>query len=114
MPSPLFRPRPRISTVDLISLVTHVILETEAAPASPFSYTTCPLADGDIRLLEPTDEANGLHWSIRTASLDSQELKYDALSYMWGSPTQNLPIICNVYPFHVHGNLYSALPFLTK
>jgi hypothetical protein len=90
------------------------MLEHEVAPASSFSYSTLPLVDGDIRLLEPTDEADGLHWSIRTASLDSQELEYDALSYVWGSPAQNFPIICNGYSFHVHGNLYSALPFLAQ
>jgi hypothetical protein len=114
MPSPPFQPHPYLSTVEPTSNITNGMLEPDAAPASSFSYTICPLADGDIRLLEPTDEADGLHWSIRTASLHSQELEYDALSYVWGSPMQTLPIICNGYPFHIHGNLYSALPFLTK
>jgi hypothetical protein len=90
------------------------MLQREVAPASSFSYTTLPLADGDIRLLEPTDAADGLHGSIRTASLHSQELDYDALSYVWGSPTQTFPIICNGNPFHVHRSLFSALPFLAK
>jgi hypothetical protein len=56
------------------------MVEIDGAPASLFSYSTRTLADGNIRLLEPTDEADSLHWSICTASLDNKELGRDALS----------------------------------
>lgn len=88
--------------------------EADVTPAHSFSYSTCTLADGDIRLLEPTDKADGLHWSVRTASVDDPALEYDALSYVWGSSLQMFPIVCNGRPLQVHGNLYSALPFLAR
>jgi hypothetical protein len=87
--------------------------ETDAAPAHLFSYSTCTLTDGDIRLLEPTDEADGLHWSIRAAPVDDPAPEYDAISYVWGSNLQTFPIVCNE-PLLVHGNLCSALPFLAR
>ena len=56
--------------------------ETDAAPAYLFSYSTCTLTDGDIHLLEPTDEADGLQRSIRAAPVEDPALEYDALSYV--------------------------------
>jgi hypothetical protein len=88
--------------------------EVDAVSTSPFSYSISLVTDGDIRLLEPTNEADGLHLNIRSASLDNPQLEYDALSYVWGSHMQTFPIICNGYRLHVHGNLHSALPFLAR
>jgi hypothetical protein len=76
-----------------------------------FSYTA--LVAGEIRLLEPTDRADGLKWTLRTTHLDD-ELKYDALSYVWGPQTGTFPIVCNGQTLHVHHNLYTALPYLAR
>ncbi|KAF2823320.1 HET-domain-containing protein [Ophiobolus disseminans] len=78
---------------------------------SLFTYTA--LAPDEIRLLEPTGAADGLSWSLRTVNLDDN-LEYDALSYVWGTQTGDMPIICNEQSLLVHHNLYLALPFVAN
>jgi hypothetical protein len=75
-----------------------------------FSYT--PLVPGEIRLLWPLNEADGLTWSLRAVSLNDPNLAFDALSYTWGTQNGTFPMVCNSQTLQVHHNLFSALPYL--
>ncbi|KAH6638417.1 heterokaryon incompatibility protein-domain-containing protein [Boeremia exigua] len=75
----------------------------------PFTYG--PLSRGQIRLLMPTGDEDGLSWTMEVVDLDD-DVEFDALSYVWGSQDQLYPIKCNYQRLHVHHNLFSALPYL--
>ncbi|KAH7400573.1 heterokaryon incompatibility protein-domain-containing protein [Phaeosphaeria sp. MPI-PUGE-AT-0046c] len=76
-----------------------------------FAYT--PLPPGTIRLLSPASRgtSSGHIWRLETVKLN-EGVKYDALSYTWGSQDEKLTITLNGRCFHVHRNLYTALPYL--
>lgn len=80
----------------------------------PFTYS--PLAPGSIRLLlpDPSGEPSGHTWSLQTVSLASSDLQFDALSYVWGAQDEVFPIILDGRRSHVHQNLHTALPYLTR
>lgn len=80
-------------------------------PAHIASLSYASLALGEIRLLKPTDAANGLGWTLTIHKL-TDDLGFDALSYTWGPQDRTFFITCNDRELHVHHNLYSALPFL--
>ncbi|XPS71006.1 hypothetical protein M3J09_003197 [Ascochyta lentis] len=67
----------------------------------PFTYT--PLTRGEIRLLLPTNDEDGLSWTMQVV-----------LSYVWGPQDQTFPVICNGQIHHVHHNLHTALPYLAN
>ncbi|KAF2847535.1 hypothetical protein T440DRAFT_403371, partial [Plenodomus tracheiphilus IPT5] len=78
------------------------------------SYRYSALRPGEIRLLEPLYKADGLAWSLRIVQLEHAQLKFDALSYVWGEETVKHPIVCNGQTLHVHANLYEAMPYLAR
>jgi hypothetical protein len=78
----------------------------------PFTYT--PLSANEIRLLTPVIGDNSIAWTLSTVQLDSQGLKFETLSYVWGSQDESFPIVCNEKLFWVHHNLHTALPYLAR
>jgi hypothetical protein len=78
----------------------------------PFTYT--PLSANEIRLLTPVIEDDSIAWTLSTVQFDSQDLKFETLSYVWGSQDESFPIVCNEKLFWVHHNLYTALPYLAR
>jgi hypothetical protein len=78
----------------------------------PFTYT--PLSANEIRLLTPVIEDDSIAWTLSTVQLDFQDLKFETLSYVWGSQDESFPIVCNEKLFWVHHNLYTALPYLAR
>jgi hypothetical protein len=80
---------------------------------APFTYTRLP--SGTIRLLQPesTNPALGHMWRIETVKIN-EGVKFDALSYTWGWQDMSFPISLNGRCFHVHNNLYTALPYLAR
>jgi hypothetical protein len=78
----------------------------------PFTYT--PLTANEIRLLTPVIEDDSITWTLSTVQLDSQDLKFETLSYVWGSQDESFPIVCNEKLFWVHHNLHTALPYLAR
>jgi hypothetical protein len=77
-----------------------------------FTYT--PLLANEIRLLTPVIEDDNIAWTLSTVQLDSQDLKFETLSYVWGSQDESFPIVCNEKLFWVHHNLHTALPYLAR
>jgi hypothetical protein len=75
-----------------------------------FSYT--PLAPGQIRLLWPTSNTDGLNWNLHIVSLDDPHVVFDSLSYEPGAPNDTVPIICNGQTLQVHRSLSRALPHI--
>jgi hypothetical protein len=75
-----------------------------------FSYT--PLAPGQIRLLWPTSNTDGLNWNLHIVSLDDSHMVFDSLSYKPGAPNDTVPIICNGQTLQVHRSLSRALPHI--
>jgi hypothetical protein len=75
-----------------------------------FSYT--PLAPGQIRLLWPTSNTDGLNWNLHVVSLEDQHVVFDSLSYEPGAPNDTVPIICNGQTLQVHRSLSRALPHI--
>ncbi|KAF2826785.1 hypothetical protein CC86DRAFT_406038 [Ophiobolus disseminans] len=83
-------------------------------PVPSFTYT--PLPPNSIRLLSPCSHpgSQGYSWKLDIVDLEQSDLKFDALSYAWGSQAASYPITCNGQLLHVHYNLYSAMPYLTR
>jgi hypothetical protein len=77
-----------------------------------FTYT--PLSANEIRLLTPVIDDDVIAWTLSTVQLDSQDLKFETLSYVWGSQDESFPIVCNEKLFWVHHNLFVALPYLAR
>jgi hypothetical protein len=77
-----------------------------------FTYT--PLSANEIRLLTPIIEDDSIAWTLSTVQIDSQDLKFETLSYVWGSQDESFPIVCNDKLFWVHHNLHTALPYLAR
>lgn len=79
-------------------------------------YTYAPLQPNHIRILvpDPFRKPAGLCWTIQFLDITSiHDVKFEALSYAWGSQATTYPIILNGKRFTVHHNLYTALPFLS-
>jgi hypothetical protein len=67
--------------------------------------------------LAPSAKSNAeIRCTISVTDLDSLRGKgsYEALSYVWGSPTGTIPIICNNKEHLVTPNLYDALRCLRR
>ncbi|KAH6629675.1 hypothetical protein C7974DRAFT_413450 [Boeremia exigua] len=77
----------------------------------PFVYE--PLLPSQIRLLMPTDDEDGLSWTLQVVTLDD-ELEFEALSYTWGAQDETFPITLNGRRHHVHRNLFTALPNIAR
>ena len=86
-------------------------------PATMAHYQYEPLSkeNQEIRLLRfnhsPTPQAasaDTIEISLKTVSLQDQP-QYTALSYVWGDPTQVVPISINGHTFNVTKNLHAAL-----
>lgn len=94
--------------MDSLSLGDGTLVRHELAP---FTYSSLP--PGSIRVLKPesSDPSSGHAWRIETVQL-TDELKFDALSYTWGSQDESFKISLNGRSFHAHHNLYTALPYL--
>ncbi|OAL45453.1 HET-domain-containing protein [Pyrenochaeta sp. DS3sAY3a] len=79
-------------------------------------YTYTPLQTNHIRILvqDPFRKPAGLCWNIQFLDMSStHDVKFEALSYAWGSQANSYPITLNGKRFDVHHNLYTALPFLS-
>jgi hypothetical protein len=87
--------------------------EQESGKLPAFEYS--PLLPGNIRVLSPDSKgiSPGSAWRLDTVRLDDH-VKFDALSYTWGSQDNTFPISINSRCFRVHHNLFSALPYLAK
>jgi hypothetical protein len=51
---------------------------------------------------------------MSVVNIETESVRYDALSYVWGSQDQLFPIFCNGQLHHAHYNLYMALPYLAR
>ncbi|KAI1175704.1 heterokaryon incompatibility protein-domain-containing protein [Nemania sp. FL0916] len=83
------------------------------AAAQPFLHEPLP-SPRSIRLLSlapSTDSNSVIRCTVATADLDNlrHEDSYEALSYVWGSPTGTIPIRCNDKELLVTPNLHDAL-----
>ena len=81
---------------------------------TPFAYKDLP--SGCIRLLTPdlSDDADGYSWRLEVVPLGQPDLAFEALSYVWGPQDETYAIRCNGKALHVHYNLFTALPFLSR
>ena len=83
--------------------------KAEAATEKIFEYE--PLTEtNDFRLLEllPGGASDQVKCRLSLASLVTQPL-YNAVSYTWGEPPANRPILVNDQHFKVRSNLYELL-----
>jgi hypothetical protein len=64
-----------------------------------------------IRLLtvEPGDSGSPLQTTLQEKCLDSTSVPYHALSYVWGTNHNLVPISCNLQTLHVTPNLHAVL-----
>jgi hypothetical protein len=83
-----------------------------------YRHSPLPPGNGNIRLLRllPSRDRNAVikchlfDYSLESGQENYQESHlYEALSYVWGDPTDTLPIIIGRQSFSVTKNLYSAL-----
>ncbi|KAH8815982.1 heterokaryon incompatibility protein-domain-containing protein [Xylogone sp. PMI_703] len=75
------------------------------------------LEDGNkirIAYLEPGAFHDVIEITLEQASLHDETVGFEALSYVWGDPSEKYQILCNNKSFHVTKNLYRALKFLRK
>jgi hypothetical protein len=79
-------------------------------------YEPLDSVKSQIRLLKllPGSSSQRVECSSFTASLDEKELKYEALSYTWGSPRSPGTILLNKVPFLATENLEAALRCLRQ
>lgn len=73
----------------------------------PYEYDPLP-ESGFIRLLTlyPPGPDGHVRCSLRMAELSQEMNNYTALSYVWGAPNPNQPIVLNGQRFNVRQNLY--------
>ena len=80
----------------------------------PFSYSTVPLEDGRKRTIRVIELFPGQHpqhqikCQLHTVSLDDSPY-YEAISYCWGPPNFDCPIICNGRTLNITSTLHGAL-----
>ncbi|OIW31289.1 HET-domain-containing protein [Coniochaeta ligniaria NRRL 30616] len=66
------------------------------------------LRDREIRLVNVIEaDQTPLHVQLAVHQLD--DVEFEALSYVWGDPSNKLEIMCNGQPFGVTENVHSAL-----
>src|SRR6186713_776190 len=78
-------------------------------------YPSSPLKNAnDIRvfILHPGTFKDDIHVSLYSISLDDNTLSYEAISYVWGDPSDTKAITCNTKSFHITTNLESCLRHL--
>lgn len=62
-----------------------------------------------IFILSPSFKKAPIQCSLRELSLSKPEIKYEALSYNWGSPKGIMPILCDRKRLFVTPNCFNAL-----
>lgn len=75
-------------------------------------YASLPMkTPGDIRLIDiqPGQEKDEIEITLHSASLNDEDLSYEALSYTWGSEKDPLDVTCNGERLKVTQNLHSSL-----
>lgn len=75
-------------------------------------YSSLPMSTkGEVRLItmEPGQRGDPIVVSMRVASLDDVNTRFDGLSYTWGDPSDYDFITCNGASFRATRNLWSAL-----
>lgn len=85
-------------------------------PQDPYGVLICrPLntATNEIRLLEILTGTDGIECNLKHISLDD-EPDYTALSYTWGNPERNHPIVVNGAIVQVTENVHVALTQLRE
>lgn len=94
-------------------------LDAHAQPNRAFTYTALPSQASHIRLIrllpqEHRDEpicCQLLEYELGSAA-DTQAHLYEALSYVWGDPTEKTPITVNGLTHLITVNLFQALTAL--
>jgi len=76
-----------------------------------FNYEANPLAIRLLKLLPSSDFNSGIHVEVSHTVLESSQ-SYEALSYVWGDPTDVTPIRVNARRHYVTVNLELALRYL--
>jgi hypothetical protein len=82
---------------------------------SSYLYSLLPPEGDNIRLLcllPNEDEAAPLQCELRNYSLQKSGRRthlYEALSYVWGNPSETLPMCLDKNQFPIIVNLYTAL-----
>jgi hypothetical protein len=69
------------------------------------------LGSGEIRLLQLNRDTPVPTWTLNTAKL-TEDLEFDALSYVWGSQKDVCKINVNGKSLKIHNNLFTVLPYL--
>ena len=99
---------------------TRYELRDLRGPQAPYIYKTLP-NPRDIRLLSyqylPDENEVTIECSLVTKSLDeitSSEMKFWALSYVWGNPDDTVAIICDGQRLSITRNLHALLVNLFK
>ena len=84
-------------------------MSTSSSSSSRELYTPLDKSQAEIRLirLQPTIIENTIFVTMEKVSLHNLKVKYYALSYTWGSPTDTVEIIVNGFPFRATSNLAS-------
>ncbi|KAH7308844.1 heterokaryon incompatibility protein-domain-containing protein [Rhexocercosporidium sp. MPI-PUGE-AT-0058] len=59
--------------------------------------------------ITPGDPGEPLHGELSVETMRSVAGKYSALSYTWGTATEQRWIVINGKPFHIQPSLYAAL-----
>lgn len=92
------------------------LLHTVAKPANLFSYSNLGDPTREIRLLELQAGQNSdpVKCDLVTASLDNQDIAYDALSYTWGTDDASCSMLLAGRTFRIRPNLEVALRRLRK
>ena len=89
--------------------------EAEANQVNQALYTSLDPSERQIRLLKinesDTDISSNyvVHCSLTIASLDDEELRFDALSYVWNDPSIRTEILVNGHTFLATASLAEAL-----
>ncbi|PLB35277.1 HET domain-containing protein [Aspergillus candidus] len=82
-----------------------------------FPYTELDVARRQIRLLSIISDTNTdakVRCTIQSVSLQEQQPKYDALSYVWGDPNATESVLVEGHQFPVTHNLFAALRMLRQ
>jgi hypothetical protein len=89
-------------------------MATDFADLPTFAYNQ--LAAHEIRVLVPdaSNPETGYSWLLETVSLHDPNLRFNAMSYAWGSQAETFLISCGGCQLQIHHNLYSALPYLAQ
>jgi hypothetical protein len=76
----------------------------------PFEVLRDPSAQMRLLTLSPARTGSSrIHGSLKTVTLPSQDLVYDAISYAWGVEMSSEPIYIGINTMRVTKNLYGAL-----